>query len=363
MFVGMTTQNDVERLVSQAESDRCCVHGVAVPNRRALQRRAKRGEFVRPYPGLYARAEYWQALNPQERTAHVIYTLSRLHPRWVFHGLSAVTVLGLEHQWSLHQGEAICIAAKDAAGLGRNAPSLRRVYVSALAVVEVLPGSDGGIRVRPVDGGESRAAGDGRSSAIRIVLPAQALVECALRYPFEQVLPMIDSALRMWLVTVDDIVAVCDRMHIDCGPVLRLLYYADPLSENGGESLCRGVIVDSGFARPELQHVFTDPETGLRYRVDFVWHTSDGRVIVLEYDGTRKYVDPSMTGRRGIQDVVRAEREREDALRRAGVTCVIRVTYDEVVQRAPLLHKLMEANVPYAGMHPLYERRADGSWG
>ena len=88
------------------------------------------------------------------------------------------------------------------------------------------------------------------------------LVDCALLYPFEHVLSMFDSALRRGLVTREEIVAVCDGLRVDCGPVFRLLHYADARSENGGESFCRAVSIEEGFVPPQLQHTFYSRVTG-----------------------------------------------------------------------------------------------------
>lgn len=78
----------------------------------------------------------------------------------------------------------------------------------------------------------------------------------------------------------------------------------------------------------------------------FLWRTTDGRIIVGELDGTAKYVDPKMTDRRSIQETVQAEREREQALFRAGVTKIVRLTFDDAVQQKPLIAKLRRAGVP-----------------
>ena len=120
----------------------------------------------------------------------------------------------------------------------------------------------------------------------------------------------------------------------------------DSSSENGGESLARGTMIEAGFSIPQLQIPFTDPTTGERFRVDFLWRADDGRIIVGEFDGTAKYVDPEMTGRKSIQETVQTERNREQALRRAGVTEVVRFTFDDVLQRNPLIAKLRRAGVP-----------------
>lgn len=104
--------------------------------------------------------------------------------------------------------------------------------------------------------------------------------------------------------------------------------------------------IENGFAVPQLQVSFADSLTGKQFRVDFLWRTTDGRIIVGELDGTAKYVDPKMTDRRSIQETVQAEREREQALFRAGVTEIVRLTFDDAVQQKPLIAKLRRAGVP-----------------
>ena len=53
-----------------------------------------------------------------------------------------------------------------------------------------------------------------------------------------------------------------------------------------------------------------------------------------------------MTGRRSVQTVVQMERERGEALRRAGVSLIVRFTYDDVIERVPLVNKLLRAGIP-----------------
>ena len=44
--------------------------------------------------------------------------------------------------------------------------------------------------------------------------------------------------------------------------------------------------------------------------------------------------------------MVQMEREREEALRRAGVSLIVRFTYDDVIERVPLVNKLLRAGIP-----------------
>lgn len=357
----MRTNTDIDRLCREAEQARRCLHPTTDARRHAIMTRVKAGTMLRVHRNTYVRAAYWKTLNASERARHVIRSLSRQHANYTFAGLSAAAILHLEYEWNLHRDGAITIvsATGRSARCHRNIKRIIARNPPVRTIVHRIRENDSSITMLPETDSSSPSAADA-TDVVRITSPARTLVDCGLRYTFLQSLPMFDSALRRNLVTRDEIMDICDGLRTDCGPVMRLLYYANPLNENGGESLCYATIIDEGFAVPQLQHAFADPDAPWNtYRVDFVWHTSDGRIIVLEYDGTGKYIDPSITGRRGIQDVVHDERLREDALRRAGVTSIIRATYDEVKQRAPLIHKLMDGNVPMAGMHPMYERWTD----
>jgi hypothetical protein len=315
----MKIHKEVNALISQAEAERRCCYGSSDAQRRALHRRVLSNELASPYPNMYARSGYWEGLNPEERTCHLVVGLSQLHPRWVFAGLSAAAALGFDHPWALHD---------DRYGLVHIATSGPTRRESRLQYFHVHD-----LKVRAYAG-------------LRVTTPAQTLVTCAIAYPFIYVLPIFDSALRKRMTTKLEILEICDAMHIDVGSVLRLLHYANALSENGGESLCRAIIIEYGFAIPLLQETLVDPYGGGCYRVDFLWRLADGRVIVLEFDGAAKYADPQMTRGRGVERVVFEERRREDALRRAGVTTIIRVNYSEVAQGLDLVRKLQNAGIP-----------------
>ena len=285
----------------------------------ALRRRVAAGELVHPYPALYARASYWQQLNPSDRTLHMARALSILHKDWVFAGMVAAAAHGFEHQWSLHDGTMTVVTHHR--GSYQRSARLRHVYVPKTAQGHV---NMGGI---PVTG------------------EARTLVDCGLSLEFRFALPIFDSALAKG-VTVDSVLRVCGTLNVDCRNVFRLLHYADAGSENGGESLARGTMIDSALQVPRLQVGFIDPKTGRSYRADFVWDLPDGRIIVGEFDGQGKYVDPSMTGGTDIAGVVSAERERQEGLQRAGVCRIFRFNFREVMNRRPLLDKALAAGVP-----------------
>lgn len=367
----MSTHHDIEQLCNDAEHNRRCFYPATNTQRQAVQTRIRNGYLTRPFRNMYARNAYWQSLNPIEQAQHIIRTLSGQFPTRIFAGLSAATIMQLDHNWSLHEDNTVFIA-KPTGPAQRSNAAIKHVTATnpPLATLANYRNSDGlqatifpgRPEMQAMQQALQRQKPCEITSIIPITSPARTLVDCGLRYSFSQALPMFDSAVRQKLVTAEQITDICDGLRVDCGRVLRLVYYMDPLSENGGESLCRAVIIEAGFVVPDLQHVFIDPDAPWKeYRVDFVWYTPDGRIIILEFDGTAKYVDPAMTNRRSIQAVVHSEKERENVLQRAGASSIIRTNFDEVIQRTPLIQKLLDAGVPMAGFNPVYEKTANWS--
>ncbi|WP_225431688.1 hypothetical protein [Bifidobacterium platyrrhinorum] len=109
----------------------------------------------------------------------------------------------------------------------------------------------------------------------------------------------------------------------------------------------RGVIIDLKFAVPQLQVEFDNPgNPSMPYRVDFCWRLADGRVIVAEYDGMAKYADTGNPNRASLQAKLDHSRTRDRHLTEQGVTSLIHVFYEDVVNPRRLENKLGSAGVP-----------------
>ncbi|WEV64088.1 hypothetical protein [Bifidobacterium sp. ESL0732] len=315
----MKRNQEVERIADKAQQHQRYFFGKTANQQRAMRKRWLANEYVRPCSNIYARNEYYKMLNPQERAMHLIRTLAAKYPHKVFGAMSAALVLGLECSWTNTGIEHVQIAtegsmSKDTRG------TIEKIYVHPLTFV-----TQNGIRVTPAE---------------------RTLVDCGLRYSYRQSLGIFDSALRLGLVTRKDVDKACAGLHKDCAPVQKLLRDADGKSENGGESLCRATILEAGFTQPELQHEFRDPADPRHlFRTDFLW-ICNRKVIALEYDGMEKYTNQRMTNGHSARHVVYEERQREDALRRAGVTTILRTDYEEVMQPRPLIQKLINNGVP-----------------
>ena len=275
--------------------------------------------MLSPFRNVFIEHERWNRLSRCEQTRYTARTLSILHERWVFASLTAADVHGLDHSWRLHDGNVQIIDAKRSGKI--SSQHIERIYKATVTMQSV-----GGIQVTDM---------------------ASTVIDCCLKLTFDQSLPIVDAALRKGLTK--------ESLQERLSPTAqrnehfnRLLHYADGGSENGGESWVRAKILTMGFAKPELQVEFVDPDNPRqRYRVDFLWRLYDGRIIVLEFDGTRKYVDPDMTNGRTIRQVVERQIQRDRVLQQAGVTTIVHCFIDEVSTQ--LFEKLTSAGVPWVG--------------
>lgn len=316
----MKAYPQVDRLLDQSEKMQCCAHSTNSLIQKGLYRRYLAGDLAKPYPGLYSRHEYWNRLNGAEQSLHMARTLKGMHPDWVFAGLTAAAAYGFEHQWFLHHEITITLSTH---GSYRPHDKLHVIY-------SPYPKHDATI-----------------ASGIPVTNKARTLVDCGNTQEFRGALPVFDSAAAGGLDEAA-LMKECSLITQDCSKIIKLLRYTNTASDNGGESFARGTMIEAGFAEPRLQVVIVDPATGQQYRVDFLWRTDDGRIIVCEFDGTAKYVDPEMTSNRSIQETVQLERNREQGLRRAGVTDIIRLTFNDVLQIKPMVAKLRRSGVPMA---------------
>ncbi|NEG54929.1 hypothetical protein [Bifidobacterium platyrrhinorum] len=316
----MRRHKAVDELIERTERQHRCMYGADDHLRRALRRRHLRGELVSPYRNVYARAEYWKGLTACQRSLCVARALHARHPDWVFAGETALDAHDFDHPWAVHD-RTVTIADPEG-GSGRPARgeegyALRRAYMPPVDAVTLA-----GIPVAPAE---------------------WVLVDCATRVPFLRSLPMFDAAIRKG-TDMEQVRGLCRSLRRDCSAVDRVLRYANGKCENGGESLVYGVIVENGFPVPQFQEEFRS--SGRTYRVDFLWRLSDGRTVVLEYDGMRKYVDPAMAGRKTVGQVVGDQLARDRALAEFGVTTVLHCTYDDVFMQGPLVRMLLDAGVP-----------------
>lgn len=91
-----------------------------------------------------------------------------------------------------------------------------------------------------------------------------------------------------------------------------MIDFSTALADSVRESQSRVLIERLGFPAPTLQQAFTLPEFGA-VRTDFWFEDFEH---VGEFDGKGKYFDPLLLAGRKPEDVLLAEKDRGDALRR-----------------------------------------------
>ncbi|NMN01091.1 CTP synthase [Bifidobacterium sp. DSM 109958] len=306
-------------------------HRCAFPNDeaavKAIARRVKTGDLVRPHRGLYARAAYWNALDPLERTRHIVRALALRHPDWVFCGPTAAIMLGLDCSYRL--ASPICIVARP----GAHYRNTDRLVHQPIAYPETIATADG----------------------VTVTDVLRTLFDCAARHPLRYALGPLDSALRMGLIGREQMLGYPGAVKYtrNRAAVERAFSLADGRSENGGESEARAVLTDLGYPPQDLQTTFPCLDDPRRtHRTDFLWVREDGGRVAGELDGTRKYVDPAMTGGLTIRGVVDEERDRQRCLERQGVR-VVRMYHSELDRPWRIGRRLEEAGVPHIGQQAL----------
>ena len=245
----MKAYPQIDALLDQTENAQRCAHSSDPLIQKGLYRRYRAGDLARPYPGLFARAEYWNQLNEPEQSLHAARTLSRLHPNWVFAGITAAAAHGFDHPRFLHrQGLTITLPNH---GSYRPHDKLNIIYSPYPRENAVL------------------------ANGIHVTNPPRTLLDCGRTLEFIYSLPIFDDAAADG-IEEKQILQECARTTLDCSRIFKLLRYTDAGSENGGESFARAVMIENGFAVPQLQVSFADSLTGKQFRVDFLWRTTDG---------------------------------------------------------------------------------------
>lgn len=285
--------DELRELLARAEEQGSClmVRGEEARRiQRSLERRIRNGEVISPARGLYVRASLWEEMKRDERTLFIARGLQAQHPEWVFCGPTAAVAYGVDVSWDLQ-------------------------HHIHLATTRISHRPNGGLIERHAALGE-RASESAIETAggIRVTSPERTVYDCLRSAVFPHGLGIADSAFRLGMIERDSFAS-----YVEGAPgsargrrqALGTLSWADPRSENGGESIARARMLLLGYARPELQvEVPHLVEGGEPFRVDFCWVRTDGVVILGELNGTDKYVVEEMTRGRSIDEVLSDEKTR-----------------------------------------------------
>lgn len=312
-------QDDLRQRLIEAHGEGHCLVATSPSDSRRLRKALQRGDLVSPARGVFALPEIWSELKPRPREWQKLQALAILHPDWVFAHASAAVLHGLYVSNRLLGPVHIAI--------GRNSWSR-----STVSVVRHIVEND-----VPVCIGHAMTTSLTRTT-----------FDCLRTYDFRCALAIADSTLRFGSIeqnALADAFDTFDGRHAGAWRATQIAKWANPLSENGGESIARAVMIEEGFRMPELQVAIPSPTNpDDTYRVDFFWSLSSGNVAG-ELDGREKYRNPAMTGGRDAVDVLADERLRESRLTGAN-TKVLRFSFAEVMNVGLFRHLLLSFGVP-----------------
>lgn len=264
-------------------------------DRRQLARQAEKGLLHRVQSGVYVRAEEWTALEWWEEYPLRIEAFSRNSANIrVFALQSAAALWGIPFFGTYND-------------------------IHVLAMDGAHPRRRGGVRSHP----NLELDAPYRHKGYRLTSRAQTVVDLAVSAPFEQSVAAADHVLRpdkqhgLPAITKDALLAVADRLgtRTKINRVRRVIHFADPRSESVGESLSRAHMYLMGFPQPVLQYPVVDSCGQVIGVSDFYWEDAG---ILGEYDGFVKYSRNKYLKGKLPQDVLAAEKNREDAMRATG---------------------------------------------
>lgn len=317
---GRATSARLEAQLVEAERHGSLCSPTSSADRDAFKRRLRAGALVQPRAGMFARRDYWKALDPAERALHIMRTIAKRHPRWTFCGPSAAQAYGLPVTWSYLTTTHV-VAGKRSKGHATKTLAFHSVTNDATEMVGGLP----------------------VTSFWRTVF------DCLRWMEPPDALAVADAALRLSASRRDQLVShlrAWRKGHPGLLKALQTAQFADPLSESGGESIARMTMLELGFELPLLQVVVPDPLNPRRpLRVDYLWITPDGRFIFGEFDGRAKSEDQRLTRGKSKEQVQHEERLRESRISLYGIP-VVRFDLDMVRSRARFARLLDAYGVP-----------------
>ncbi|MGN6331638.1 MAG: hypothetical protein ACTHOD_08285 [Motilibacteraceae bacterium] len=176
-------------------------------------------------------------------------------------------------------------------------------------------------------------------AGLLVTTPARTLLDVAAYCEAEAGVALADAALHERLTTADELLQALDarRDWPGAAQAARVVSLADGRSESVGESRLRLACAHFGWVT-EPQHCF-DTRLGKAY-VD-LW-IKEWR-IALEFDGRVKYrMQEAARQGRSVEDVLWAEKRREDALRALGII-VVRVVWADLADREGLRRLILSA--------------------
>jgi len=270
--------------------------GEPAVSERTLQRRARSGGLTRLRAGVFVEpAELRAATRRQRELAHIAAVVGTRRGRVVLSHESAATVWGLPRIGPPPDTVEL-VDARATRPRSMNGVSWRRTPFDCTEVVE--------------------------RNGFLVTGLLQTITDLACDRGFISSVAALDAAIGASLRSDAFIVergvpaaAVAERLR-EFGrrrgvrSADRALAFADARAESAGESMSRAQMHLLGFPAPELQACFDRADGGVD-RVDFDWPEFGA---YGEFDGDLKYLDARFRGGRTIEEVVLAEKKRDQRI-------------------------------------------------
>lgn len=312
--------DDIVVALAHARDKQMCLAATTKPGVRLLDRRVSSGKLVCTFPHLYEEPSYWRELPITERCMRVIRGAALLHPEWVFCDVSAAIMHGLQVSQAAWDVVHVVTSSK---AHSRSTPNVIRHAINDPVVC-----SRHGVKVVDVD---------------------TCIKGCLGHLDFPYGLAVSDSYLRNNQLGRDELIDMVSMIgsHQRRCHALATARHADARSENGGESVARGTMIELGYQLPELQVEFGNPlDVTHPFRVDFFWpHACDGPPVIGELDGMDKYRNEEMLDGRTTVKALSDERIRESRLTMTGAR-VMRFHFGDVLDRVGFARLLDAFGVP-----------------
>lgn len=285
---------ELDQALFDAEHRGRCLHPSTPSACQALNRRvaAGSGDVVRPAPGLFAHSDHWASLKPDEQALYVARGMQDAYPERVFCGRTAALAWGLPLSYA--RLGPICAVTE---GRGRAARGEGVAWHHIPHNANDQPTVVNGLRVTSL----SRTA-----------------LDCLRTLPFPDGLAVADCALRKAHASSYRMRRRMEELGRGQRGIRRaigVMSYSDARSESWAESVARALVITQGFAIPDLQRELPQPLDPSRvYRIDMVWTLRDGRLVLCEVDGYKKYEDASILRGQSTARALADEQHRESQL-------------------------------------------------
>jgi predicted transcriptional regulator of viral defense system len=279
---------------------------------RELRRMRRNGTLIPVRRGAYVRERATERTRDDEHRELVFATAPQLHAAAVIsHGSAAVL-----HRLPTWPNAIDRVHVTRNRNSGGNRRAVVQVHAAPLTEMDITT----------IDG-------------VPVTSLARTVLDLCRTVPIEQAVAAGDRALAFGLVraVLEEHLAQMARWP-GTRQARRVVALLDPRSESAGESVSRVRLHEDGLPAPELQQDIHDEDGQFVARVDFCWQEQR---TIGEFDGKIKYGRMLKSGQ-SIDDVLFAEKRREDALRDLGWQ-IVRWLWADLYRRGVIRDRVLRA--------------------